>query len=99
MDVKGLSDEDKFVQLQERTKGEAKEIVENFIYLDDKAEALSQALSELKFYFGKRTGSAQASLNKITEGKEVNASSADSIKGLLQEIQSMVSFAKATKEV
>ena len=43
MNVNGLTDEDKFVQLQEKTKGEAKGLVENFIYLDDKAAALSKA--------------------------------------------------------
>ena len=98
LSIQGLANADKFVQLQERTKGEAKKIVENFIYLDDKSAALAKALDELNFFFGKRVGSPQANLTKITEGKEVSSTSAESIKELLQEIQSMVSFAQASKD-
>ena len=93
-----MSPEDKFVELQARTKGEAKSIVDNFIYLDDKESALNQALAELKFYFGKRTGNSQVHLAKIVEGKEVVPNNSDSVKGLLHEVQSMVALAQATKD-
>ena len=98
LDIQGLSPEDKFVELQARTKGEAASIVANFIYLDDKESALTQALDELKFYFGKKTGNSQVNLAKIVEGKEVIPNNSDSVKGLLQEVQSMVALARATKD-
>ena len=75
-----------------------KKLVENYIYLSDKSVALTKALAELKFFFGKKTGSAEETLAKITAGKEVSPSSSDGIKELLQEIMGMVSFAEATKE-
>ena len=36
LELKGVTDTERFVSLQDRTKGEAKEIVEKFIYLEDK---------------------------------------------------------------
>ena len=75
MNVKGVNDAERFVSLQERTKDEAKGIVNDFVYLDDKSLALKKALDALKFYYEKKSGSSQAMLSKILEGKEVNGNS------------------------
>ena len=98
LDVDGVTDADRFVALQERTKDEAKRVVNNFVYLEDKSEALTKALEALKFYFEKRTGRSQAKLAKILEGKDVNPNSLDAVKGLLQEIEEMSAFSKAMNE-
>ena len=98
LDINGLTAEDKFVELQARTKGEAKSIVDDFIYLEDKESALNQALAELKFYFGKKIGSSQVNLARIVEGKEVIPNNSESVKGLLHEVRSMVALARATKD-
>ena len=98
MDVPGVTDAERFVALQDRTSGEAYKMVSNYIYLTDKSAALKDALEELKFFYGKRQGKAESYLAKILEGKEVPTNSVDGIKGLIQEIQEMCAFAKATKE-
>ena len=98
LDLSGVTDAERFVSLQERTKDRAREIVNNFVYLEDKSKALEEALKELKFFFGKRTGSAQSMLTKIIDGKEVNPNSVEAVEGLLQELQKMAAFARAMKE-
>ena len=54
LDLVGISDEEQFLALQERVKGEALTIVENHLYLLDKSVALKKALAALKFYYGKK---------------------------------------------
>ena len=98
MDVVGVTDSERFVSLQERTKDEAKRIVNNFVYLEDKSVALKKALSSLKFYFEKKTGSSQAKLAAVVEGKEVNPNSIEQVKALLQDIEEMAAFSRAMKE-
>ena len=98
MDVPGVTDAERFVALQDRTTGEAYKMVSNYIYLTDKSQALKDALEELKFFYGKRQGKAESYLAKILEGKEVPTNSVDGIKGLIQEIQEMSAFARATKD-
>ena len=39
----------------------------------DKKKALKDALAELNFFYGKRTGSAQTMLKKVVSGKDVSA--------------------------
>ena len=73
-------------------------MVSNYIYLTDKSQALKDALEELKFFYGKRQGKAESYLANILEGKEVPTNSVDGIKGLIQEIQEMSAFARATKD-
>merc|ERR1712035_267219 len=51
IDVPGASKEEKFTALCDRVKDEAKEIVDAFIYEEDKGEALDKALKELDFYY------------------------------------------------
>ena len=68
-------------------KDEAKEIVDAFIYEEDKGEALDKALKELDFYYGKKVGDAQSALSKILEGKEVPANSIEQVKELSIELQ------------
>ena len=98
LEVPGVSDEEKFTALCDRVKDEAKDIVDAFIYEKDKGEALEGALKELRFYFGKKVGDAQAALNAILEGKEVAANSVEQIKALTIELQKLVSYAKAQKD-
>ena len=85
LDVTGITDEERFLALQERVKGEALSIVENHLYLVDRSVALKKSLASLKFYYGKKTGSAQANLNKLLEGKETNQNFVEAVKGLLRQ--------------
>ena len=98
MDVAGATPEEKFNGLLDRVKGEAKGVVDNFIYVVDKKEALEEALKELHFFYGRRTGSAQAMLKKVLSGKEVSANSIPQVKGLVMELQQMVTFARASND-
>ena len=98
LDVMGATPEEKFNGLIDRVKGEAKSVVDNFIYISDKKKALDEALKELQFLYGKRTGRAQATLKKVMAGKEVSANSAEQVKELFLELQRMVTFARASKD-
>ena len=86
MDVKGVNDAERFGALQDRTRGEARNVVDTYVYLTDKSEALKKALESLKFYYGTKKGSAQSRLTKVTEGKEVGPNSVDDVKALLQDL-------------
>ena len=96
--MKGVTDGERFCALQDRTRAEAREVVDNFVFLKDKSEALKKALESLKFYYGSKKGSAQNSLSQITSGKEVGANSVGEVKGLLQELEKLSSFAVAMGE-
>ena len=96
LDVAGATPEEKFNGLVDRVKGEAKGVVDNFVYVDDKGVALKEALEELDFYYGKKKGCGQAMLKKVLEGKEVSATSIEQVKGLAMELQQMVTFARAS---
>ena len=96
--IVGISDEERFLALQERVKGEALEIVEDHVYLPDKSLALEKALAALKFYYGKKSGSAQANLDKLLNGKETSPNSIEAVKELLREVESMAVKARAMKE-
>ena len=98
LDIVGVTDEEKYTQLQERTKDEARSIVDDFVYTLDRSVALKEALAALKFFYGKKTGSAQAQLAQILEGKEVDPNSVDQVMKLLREIQKMATLAQATGE-
>ena len=98
MEVKGVTDAEKYSALQDRTHGEAREIVDTYVYLKSKSEALKKALEELQFYYGSKKGSVQSSLTKVTEGKEVGVNSVEEVKGLLLELQKLSAYAIASGE-
>ena len=98
MEVEGVTDSERFSALQDRTRGEARDVVDTFVYLDDKSEALQEALESLKFYYAAKKGSAQQQLSKITDGKEVNPNSVEEIKSLLQDLEKLVALANAMNE-
>ena len=98
LDVGGISDEQKFLALQDRTKGEAKEIVENHVYNVDKAEALVKAMADLKFNWGSRVGIAQNNLSSLISGREVHPDSTESVQKLMWDVQKFASQARASGE-
>ena len=98
LDVEGVTDSERFSALQDRTRGEARDVVDTFVYLKDKSEALKEALASLEFYYAAKKGSAQAQLTKITEGKEVSPNSVEEVKGLLQELEKLVALSTAMNE-
>ena len=52
----------------------------------------------MKFFYGSKKGSVQGSLTKITDGKEISASSVEDVKGLLLELQELSAYAAASGE-
>ena len=49
LEVNGVTDDERFIALQERTSGKAGKTVANFVYESDKSQALKKALEELDF--------------------------------------------------
>ena len=89
--TKGIDDETRFLALQERTSGKAREIVDNHLFNPDKSVALTEALEDLKFFYERKAGSSQALLAKVLEGKEAGMDCLEDVEGLLQELVKMVS--------
>ena len=69
--VNGVTDDEGFIALQERTSGEAGKTVANFVYESDKSTALKKALEEFDFFYGSKTAKAESHLDKVLEGKEI----------------------------
>ena len=80
LEVNGVTDDERFIALQERTSGEAGKTVANFVYESDKSQALKKALEELDFFYGSKLAKAESHLDKVLEGKEIQAHSVEQVK-------------------
>ena len=77
INVPGVTDEERFQALRQRTRGDARGIVEQYIYEKDRAKALRGALDELEFNYGSKVGVSQQKLAKILNGKECHPDNSD----------------------
>ena len=51
-------------------------------------------LEELDFFYGSKLAKAESHLDKVLEGREIQAHSVEQVKQLIQELQQMSSFAQ-----
>ena len=98
LELPGVGDEERFEALRRRTKGNALALVDRHMYNKDKNAALKEALEDLKFNFGPRHGIAEEQLSKVKAGKEVHPDKIEEVRGLMWEIEEMVTYARANDD-